>query len=187
MPKPTFELLEESLILSGALGDPAELHGQLCGLACVMGGQAGAPWVSESLADASGSAVERAATERVLIDLAQETLDALDQADMSLAALLPGDQEPLERRTRALGHWCQGFLHGLGAAARDHALFKSGVTGEIVSDFSEITRAAVGTDDDAEEAESAYAELVEYVRVSAQLVFEELEPLRDGAAGQIEH
>ena len=95
MPKPTFDSLEESLILAGALGDPAELHGQLCGLACVMGEDVGVPWVTESLADASGSVADCAATERLLIELAGETLRALDEADMSLAALLPDDQEPL--------------------------------------------------------------------------------------------
>jgi uncharacterized protein YgfB (UPF0149 family) len=187
MPKPTFDLLEETLILAGALSDPAELHGQLCGLACVLGGEAGAPWVTESLADASGSTADRATAKRLLSELAGETLSALDEADMSLAALLPDDEEPLDRRTRALGHWCQGFLHGLGVAARNDTFLKIGTTGEIVADFSEITRAVFSEDEDVEEAESAYAELVEFVRVSAQLVFEELEPLRTRAAGQLEH
>jgi hypothetical protein len=54
----------------------------------------------------------------------------------------------------------------------------SGDVGEIVRDFTEISRA---TGDDAEGDESneqAYAELVEFIRVAAQVVFEELLPLR---------
>ena len=42
-----------------------------------------------------------------------------------------------------------------------------------------ITRAGVDSGQSDESNESAYAELVEFVRVGVQLVFEELEPLRD--------
>jgi hypothetical protein len=54
-----------------------------------------------------------------------------------------------------------------------------GEVGEIVRDLSEITRVGVDTDQNSEQNESAYAELVEFVRVGVQLVFEELSPLRD--------
>ncbi len=40
----------------------------------------------------------------------------------------------------------------------------------------------VGTGESEEDNESAYAELVEFVRVGVQLVFEELESLRERAA-----
>jgi uncharacterized protein YgfB (UPF0149 family) len=45
----------------------------------------------------------------------------------------------------------------------------------------QITRATVDEDDDAEESEAAYSELVEYVRVAVQLLYEELAALRDSA------
>ena len=54
----------------------------------------------------------------------------------------------------------------------------AGDVGEIVRDFTEISR-ATGDDADADESnEQAYAELVEFIRVAAQVVFEELLPLR---------
>jgi uncharacterized protein YgfB (UPF0149 family) len=54
----------------------------------------------------------------------------------------------------------------------------NGDVGEIVRDFTEISR-ATGDDADADDAnEQAYAELVEFIRVGAQVVFEELLPLR---------
>ena len=50
--------------------------------------------------------------------------------------------------------------------------------GEIVRDFTEISR-ATGDEAEADESnEQAYAELVEFIRVGAQVVFEELLPLR---------
>jgi uncharacterized protein YgfB (UPF0149 family) len=51
-----------------------------------------------------------------------------------------------------------------------------------VRDFVEITRASVDTRQDAEANESAYAELVEFVRVGVQLLFEELADARRPAA-----
>jgi uncharacterized protein YgfB (UPF0149 family) len=54
----------------------------------------------------------------------------------------------------------------------------AGDVGEIVRDFTEISR-ATGDDADVDESnEQAYAELVEFIRVAAQVVFEELLPLR---------
>ena len=53
-----------------------------------------------------------------------------------------------------------------------------GEAGEIVRDLSEITRVGVDAEDSLESNEGAYAELVEFVRVGVQLLFEELEPLR---------
>ncbi len=47
---------------------------------------------------------------------------------------------------------------------------------EIVRDFTQFTHAVVGDEDDANLEETAYAELVEYVRVGAQLLFMELHP-----------
>ena len=42
----------------------------------------------------------------------------------------------------------------------------------------QITRASVDAESDAETNEAAYAEIVEYMRVAAQLAYEELADLR---------
>ena len=62
-----------------------------------------------------------------------------------------------------------------------HDLLKGlpGELGEIVRDLTEITRAGVDSTDGEEANESALAELTEFVRVGVQLVFDELEPLRE--------
>jgi uncharacterized protein YgfB (UPF0149 family) len=53
-----------------------------------------------------------------------------------------------------------------------------GEAGEIVRDFAEITRAGVDARQGEESNESAYAELVEFVRVGVQLLFEDLAAAR---------
>ena len=61
------------------------------------------------------------------------------------------------------------------------------MTQDIIRDFSEISRAAFTDDETEAEAEAAYMEVVEFVRVSVQLVFEELHLIRSRPAGGHAH
>jgi uncharacterized protein YgfB (UPF0149 family) len=170
----------EALRRAGSMGEPSEIHGEFCGLACVMGEDAIAPWIEGALSDTDSSREDAAAT---LHSLGAATWSALEAGDMSFVLLLPLDDDRLAQRVDCLSHWCQGFMHGLGGAGpsgKDSPVVRDGVTRDIISDFNEITRAAFGEDETEEEGEAAYIELVEYVRVSAQLVFEELHGLRGG-------
>jgi uncharacterized protein YgfB (UPF0149 family) len=176
--EPDFAVIDESLRSSGLLGEPAELHGEFCGLACVMGPDAGPAWVASVLAESDAVTGD---IHNVLESLAVTTWKALDSGDMELVLLLPHDDEQLETRAESLGLWCQGFMHGLGAASEsgaDSPLLTEGITKEIITDFSEITRAAFSADETEAEAEAAYIELVEFVRVSVQLAYEELYRVR---------
>jgi len=172
---------------AGALGEPAEIHGEFCGLACVMGEDAVAPWAESALADADSRPDDVIAT---LEGLANATWTALQTGDMSFELLLPSDEAPLEQRAECLGLWCQGFMHGLGAAGRagkDNPVVSQDVVRDIVGDLSEITRVGVSDEETEEEGEAALMELVEYVRVSAQLVFEELHAIRNGVSDSGTH
>ena len=175
---PDFDEIEGALRQAGALGEAAEVHGQLCGLVCLMGRDAGSPWVAEMLADSQASDSAKDDSTRVLADLAMQSIRALYEGDMSLVLLLPSDEQPLDARADNLGYWCQGFLHGLGAVGELEngrtALLEQETIQEILEDFSEISRAGFSEEETEIEAEAAYAELVEYVRVSAQLIFEEM-------------
>lgn len=175
--------MTEALSHAGALGEAAELHGQLCGLACVLGPEAGPPWIAEALQDCHGGAEVRDSAAQALTAIAASTLEALDLGDMSLTLLLPDDDTLVDARAGDLGAWCQGFMHGLSRGAAAPESLETGVTGEIIRDFTEISRVAFGADETLSEAEEAYAELVEFVRVSAQLVFEELQGQRRGGLG----
>ena len=97
---------------------------------------------------------------------------------MELELLLPADEQPIDVRTAALAQWCQGFLYGLGAGSVADASDLPGDVGEIVRDLGEISRAGVDATQDEESNEAAYTELVEFVRVGVQLLFEELAALR---------
>ena len=54
-----------------------------------------------------------------------------------------------------------------------------GDAAEVLRDLTEITHVDVDPDDDEEPNEQAYTELVEFVRVGVQLLYDHLQPLRE--------
>jgi uncharacterized protein YgfB (UPF0149 family) len=161
------------LAQSHALAEPAEAHGTLAGALCALVPYRLEDWLAEILPEGTGMAAPRA-----LHLLYESTVSALAGSDMNFELLMPDDDRPLEERTEALSLWCTGFLYGLGTNGTADPQHLPGDLGEVVRDFTEITRAGVDASDSLEANESALAELVEFVRVGVQLLFDELEPLR---------
>ena len=178
---PDFATIDEALRSLGSVLRAPEAHGSLCGLACVLGGRAPAAWADVLFDESPDVAAREGEPADMLDELAAITCGALAEGDMSFSPLLPADDEPLARRADGLAEWCAGFMHGLGEAAGGvpPATLHGAITREVMADFSEIARAGLGADDPDAESEAAYAELVEFVRVSVQLVFEELHAVRD--------
>lgn len=177
----SFDLLDEALRRAEAGMDAPEAHGSLCGMLCGLGAAGRAPWLAETLEDLAEGAAVTERTGSLLRALADDTLATLEGADMSLQPLLPGDAAPLVQRVDGLAQWCQGFNHGLFVAARvgdAEAELASGNTAEVLRDFSAMAEVSVGDDEADAEGEAAYVELVEYVRVSVQLVYEEFTAVR---------
>jgi uncharacterized protein YgfB (UPF0149 family) len=170
-----FKDFEDALAGAGGLADAAEAHGSLCGALCSVSPYKMQDWVNEILPDGAAISDESAAVIELVFTA---TATSFGEQGMEFEPLLPDDEQPLNGRANALALWCTGFLYGLGAGHISDLEALSGDVGEIVRDFTEISRA---TGDDAEGDESneqAYAELVEFIRVAAQVVFEELLPLR---------
>jgi hypothetical protein len=167
--------IQRSLSASHALADPAEAHGTLAGALCALGPYRLEDWLAEILPD--GASV--GAADPALETLYAQTVASLCGQEMAFDLLIPDDDQSVEERTGALTSWCTGFLYGLGTngAADPHQV--PGELGEILRDMIEITRAGVDASDSLEANESALAELVEFVRVGVQLVFDQLQPLRE--------
>lgn len=178
---PGFDQVDQALRRAEAGYDAAEAHGSLCGLLCGLGAGAESAWLADTLPESPGNPTVTGQATAILNALAVNTRGALEDVQMTFQPLLPDDAEALMQRVDALAQWCQGFNHGLFVAARTSATedeIRSGNTAEIVSDFAEMAQVAVGPDEADAEGEAAYAELVEYVRVSVQLVYEELAAVR---------
>jgi len=175
---PDYDRTQQLLAQERSLADAAEAHGTLAGCLCATAGYRLEDWLREILPEGRAAPETAAALE----GLFTATAAALTQPDMEFEPLLPADEQPIDVRTAALAQWCQGFLYGLGAGAISDATELPGDAGEIVRDLSEISRAGVDATQEEESNEAAYAELVEFVRVGVQLLFEELAALRRPAA-----
>ncbi len=108
----------------------------------------------------------------VLLELFAATQSQLADDLLRLSIWLPGDEEPLEERTAALAQWCTGFLAGLSGSGGGLGNLSEDAA-EALEDLRQIAQAESG-DGVSEEEETAFFEVVEYLRVVTLLLREEL-------------
>ncbi|SCZ68327.1 UPF0149 family protein [Thiohalomonas denitrificans] len=157
-----------------------ECHGLLTGLLCARPELSGQEWVEFV---AAGENPEQGAA--IFKALYSETVRQLENSVLDFHPLLPDEDEALEERVAALAEWVQGFLLGLaeeGMADPDRLPEDSA---EIVRDFADIAAAESYEFGEGEEDESAYTELLEYVRTGVLLVNEEVNPTKAPPLGDV--
>lgn len=179
--KVDYDALEDALKRCGASWDAAQTHGLLTGRLAVAGVPAGPEWLQHVLEGTDQNSALTLECQKMLDTVYQSTFWHLSERLSEFMPLLPDDDSDARTRTVAMAHWCEGFLHGLvsarhGDAVRDRLAAEP--LSDIIRDMLEITRAEVDEETDDESNEAAYAELVEYLRVAAQLAYEELSDLR---------
>ena len=172
----TYDEFERVLRDARALPEPAEAHGTLAGALCSSSDYGLIEWLHEILPDESPE--EEALRSSVLQNVYHTMVRTLAGNDADFAPLLPDDEAPLVERAGALSLWCQGFLYGLGSGPASDPAKVSPEAGEIIRDFTEITHVGVEADEQNEENEIAFAEVLEFVRVGVQLLFVEFAPAR---------
>ncbi|RUO69875.1 YecA family protein [Pseudidiomarina sediminum] len=167
-----YDRLTELFERSGLLSNAAEIHGLLTGM--VAGGASieGEQWLlllSDLIND--GQSLPPAVRETIK-ELAAESCASLHDPDLGFQLELPSDHAPLQERLQALTAWVQSFLVGFGVNQTNLAGLSEDLR-EAIDDMVEIAKLDLEVDDD-EEAERAYFEIVEYLRISAMLCFNEL-------------
>ncbi|WP_165856167.1 UPF0149 family protein [Marinobacter sp. JSM 1782161] len=158
-----------------AFSHPSELHGVLCGRLAAGGRLDRKQW-REGASEQMGIAPEAAESSEELstfLDTAYEvTLEALKASDLSFKPLLPEDDYALEERLQALSSWVRGFLEGMAIEASQALGEATGEVRELVEDMVAISQVAAG-EEDSEEGEQQFNEIMEYVRVGVLTVFTE--------------
>jgi yecA family protein len=180
------DTLNDALRRCGASWDAAQVHGLLASRLAVAGVDAGFDWLRQVLEGTNESDALCAECTGMLNTLFQDTLRQLSERLSEFAPLLPDDSDSATVRAAALAHWCEGFLHGLVSVDHGEALkerLAKDPLADIIRDMLQLTRAEADEDGDNETNEAAYAEIVEYVRVAAQLTYEELADFR-GRSGE---
>lgn len=183
--KVDYDRLDEALRRCGSSWDAAQAHGLLTGVLATTGVGGAPEWLNQVLEDTDPANALRRECQGMLDALYQATFWALSERLSEFSPLLPDDNSDAFVRTVAMANWSEGFLHGLVSNAGGVALkerLAAEPLSDIIRDILQITRAAPGDDDDAEATEAAYVEIVEYLRVAAQLAYEELSEIRHAAS-----
>lgn len=166
--------IEQQLQACGSDSRAAESHGVLCGLLCSGVDDALGSWLAELLPGYSAADLLQKELRGQLEQLYKDTQEAISGPGLGFSPLLPGDDQPIGERARALTEWCQGFLYGVGLAGIDLDRQLSEETREAMRDFTEITRMDLEALDESEEQEDALTEITEFLWVAAMLVHEEV-------------
>lgn len=168
----TFDELSALLDRHSIASDAAELQGMLTGM--LAGGMPmdNKEWLG-ALADFinQGEALP-AEVKRAVQTLFDQTCEQLKASDFALSLCMPDDASPINDRGLALVNWVQGFMLGFGLHQADLTRCSEDVK-EALEDFSEIARMDEEMPEN-EESEQALFEVMEYVRMSAMLCFNEL-------------
>ncbi len=157
--------LEAALTAAGKPLQAAEVHGILSGLLCIdaeITAEKAVATVIEAFSAAPGEPIP------LISSLLSQTRQAFEDTQLSFDLMLPEDEAPLSQRAQSLAYWCQGYLYGLGTGGERNW---SAQAEEILRDLQAICHLDPHAED--EENEQAFAELVEYVRIGAQLLFTE--------------
>jgi yecA family protein len=180
-----YDELDASLRHCGSSWNAGQAHGMLCGQLAVLGAAGGASWLGAVLENTDPNDAQRDDCEAKLDQLYAHSYRQLAERLSEFAPLLPEDNAPTGTKTEAMGQWCEGFLHGLVATASNESLKKKLAAeplSEIIKDLLQISRATVDDTAAEDDEDQAYEELHEYIRVAAQLVYEELDEFRNPAS-----
>lgn len=162
---PDYSELADALDHAGVTASAAEAHGIITGALCA---SKTPDWRGLLLGNRRET---RAELDGYLAALYEETGQRLTGIEFLFAPLLPAG--PLPAQVDALGDWCRGFLLGLSAAGVNPGDLP-GDAGEFVADAGRIAEAEMDDDGSIDEQERELAEIVEYLRIGVQIVYEEL-------------
>lgn len=163
-------LLREAGISTGA----AEAHGIITGVLCAPD-SARVAWQTLIVGhEAGGNRETTAELSDLLAAMYRSALAHLNGVECAFTPMLPGDEHSLAKQIEGLTDWCRGYLLGLHAGGVRDTQALSGDAREIVRDITRISEAEMDTALAGDEEEQALIEIVEYLRIGVQLVFEEL-------------
>lgn len=168
-----YDLLNETLQKANALMDAAEAHGILCGLlVTAQENNIDEQWLKHVLGEAAVNDALTDLYQQALLQIKKYTVKQLNSPQDNFKPLLLDDDTPLTQRVQTLGGWCEGFLFGLGLSGQQALMFFSDSAREFIQDMVSISRIAP-VEEETEEEEIAYTQLVEYIRVGILTLFTE--------------
>jgi len=147
---------------------PSQVHGLIVGVLC------GNPKNHVAWEQLITGGKDPSKTHLMLQALFDASAKQLDEFLFEFQLVLPADSEDLQARAEALTLWCQGYLTGLKLAEVQIVGRDPSEVTEAINDLIEIAKMNYEEVVASEEDELAYVELVEYVRMVAILVYQDV-------------
>lgn len=169
---PDYEELAGALHAAQVELSPAEVHGMITGTVSVP--QARAPGSLFFGRKPVAATPEVEAFLRLVAALQEDVRARLEGSDFEFQPLLRGAEAELSEQVDALAAWARGYVLGLAAAGVADPKRLEGQIGEFLLDATRIGEAEMDEDETVEQQEREIAEIVEYLRVGVQLVYDEL-------------
>lgn len=169
-PLPSFaqisEVLEEAELFTSA----AEVHGILSGFICGGIDLDSKDWLShfnDVLNEGMGLPQK---AKKLVGSIHAQVISQFTDDGLGFSLLLPIDDKPLDDRCEALSQWAQGFLVGFGMVQPALNQANEDIQ-EMIKDIRDISQMSFDFEQEDEESEIAYAEIVEYLRIGSMLCF----------------
>lgn len=167
---PNFDKISQALDAADLFTNAAETHGILSGFVCGGVNLEDKSWQS-LFNDVVNEGMALPHTVKGLIaDIYADVVKQCSDDSLGFNLLLPDDEKPLDERAEAMAQWSQGFLVGFGMVQQALNQAPDDVK-EVIQDVRDISQLSLDFEQEDEESEIAFSEIVEYLRVSAMLCF----------------
>ncbi len=166
---PSYTEIADLLAEAHTTFTPSQVHGLFCGYICATSGKVDSRW--EKIVFGKNKHAE---CRELLQEIYETSYHQMSEFSFEFTLILPSDDTDINVRTEALGLWCQGFLSGLEQCQIPLQNREESDVTDTLNDIIEIAQVNFGDIADDDEDETAYFELMEYVRLGTLLIFQDL-------------
>lgn len=168
-----FDLIADVFVVESISASPAELHGQLCGYLASGVTLPLEDWLTMVVEFCDIEGWKEEASRAAIVELYTATLTLYQNGEYALIPCISDDDAELCERGVTLSQWAHGFLAGYGLSGQKKDLSED--TKQILRDFANISgmQAEMRVLEDNNDNEADLTELVEYVRLSAMMMYAE--------------
>jgi uncharacterized protein YgfB (UPF0149 family) len=168
-----FDLIADVFVSESITASPSELHGQLCGYLASGVTLPLEDWLAMVVEFCDIEGWKEDASRAAIVELYTATLTLFQNGEYALVPSISDDDAELCERGVTLSQWAHGFLAGYGLSGQKNTL--SDETKQILRDFANISgmQAEMRGLEDNNDNEADLTELVEYVRLSAMMMYSE--------------
>jgi uncharacterized protein YgfB (UPF0149 family) len=121
--------------------------------------------------------VQIGAYRKALLKIIDENGKTLKDGDLDFELIIPDENYTIQERAEALSIWCQGFIDGVSSLLSEQGLkidqSENKESFEIIEDFTQISTLDSHSINEEVDEELALMELIEFVRLSVQMIYDE--------------